>query len=179
MISDPLTSVTAIIERGHERVSVARDTVNRPMIHHLCEALGDTDARCFDPDVARAAGYSDVIAPVSALQVWNMTNPSEPEIRTDVEDAYSAVSDAGYSAVVAVNSDQEYDRALVPGDLLTAHERVESIVGPKTTGLGEGYFITTLVTYTDQNDVRVGTMRFRTLWYDPSKRDTADRKEER
>ena len=45
-------------------------------------------------------------------------------------------------------------------------------MGPKQTGLGEGYFITTLTTYTDQQGERVGTMRFRTLWYNPAKRST-------
>lgn len=173
MTDDPLTTVTAIIERGRERVSVARDAVNRPMIHHLCDALGDTDPRCLDPEIAHAAGFPDVIAPASSLQVWNMTNPSEPEIHSDVETAYAALREAGYPAVVAVNSDQEYHRALVPGDLLTARERVASITGPKQTGLGEGYFITTVISYSDQHDQPVGTMRFRTFWY---RNDSTDRK---
>ena len=174
MSIDPTAVITEMIEQGNERVSVARDAVNRPMIHHLCDVMEDTNPLYLDPEVARAAGHSDVIAPASALQVWNMINPSDPEIESDVDAAYELLAEAGYPKVVAVNCDQEYDRPLVPGDLLTAHERVESLSGPKQTGLGEGYFITTLTTYTDQKQERVGTMRFRTLWYDPSKRNSDD-----
>ena len=164
-------TVNRIIEEANERVSVARDPVNRPMIHHLCDALEERNPVYLDPEVARAAGHPDVVAPPSALQVWNMMNPGEPEVSSDVDRAYELLAESGYPKVVAVNSEQEYDRYLVPGDVLTAHERVESLTGPKQTGLGEGYFITTLTTYTDQNGERVGTMRFRTLWYDPSKRE--------
>ena len=164
-------TIGRIIEEANERVTVARDPVNRPMIHHLCDALEERNPIHLDPEVARAAGHPDVVAPPSALQVWNMLIPGEPDVESDVDRAYALLAEAGYPKVVAVNSEQEYDRYLVPGDVLTAHERVESLTGPKQTGLGEGWFITTLTTYTDQNGERVGTMRFRTLWYDPSKRE--------
>lgn len=177
MTADPLSVIRGLIDRRSERVSIARDAVNVPMIHHLCDAVGDRDPRCLDREAARAAGYPDVIAPASSLQVWNMANPGEARTASDVEAAYAALADGGYSAVVAVNCDQEYDRALVPGDLLTAHERIESVAGPKRTGLGEGFFLTTLTRYTDQHGEQVGTMRFRTLWYRPGPQ--ADRTEDR
>lgn len=172
MSNDPSARIGEIIAAGRERVSVARDAVNRPMIHHLCEAMGEKNPIHLDPAAARAAGHPDVVAPPSALQVWNMINPSDPVIESDVDRAYGILAESGYPKVVAVNCDQEYDRYLVPGDLLTATEKVETFVGPKQTGLGEGYFITTLTTYTDQAGERVGTMRFRTLWYNPEKRNS-------
>ncbi|MSR97803.1 MaoC family dehydratase [Arthrobacter sp. BL-252-APC-1A] len=174
MSIDPATSIGEIITDARERVSVARDEVNRPMIHHLCDAVGERNPAYLDPEAARAAGHPGVVAPPSALQVWNMINPSDPVIESDVDRAYAELAEAGYPKVVAVNCDQEYDRYLVPGDILTAAEKVESLVGPKQTGLGEGYFITTLTTYTDQKGERVGTMRFRTLWYNPAKRSSND-----
>lgn len=170
MSNDPTGKIGAIIAAGRERVSVARDEVNRPMIHHLCDAMEETNPIYLDPEAARAAGHPDVVAPPSALQVWNMINPSDPVIESDVDRAYAELAESGYPKVVAVNCDQEYDRYLVPGDVLTATETVETLVGPKQTGLGEGYFITTLTSYTDQRGERVGTMRFRTLWYNPAKR---------
>ncbi|GAA5228962.1 FAS1-like dehydratase domain-containing protein [Paeniglutamicibacter antarcticus] len=169
MSKDPTTRIGEIIAAGHERVSVARDEVNRPMINHLCDAMGERNPIYLDPEAARAAGHTDVVSPPSALQVWNMINPSDPEIESDVDHAYAILAECGYPSVVAVNCDQEYDRYLLPGDVLTATEKVETFVGPKQTGLGEGYFITTLTTYTDQESKRVGTMRFRTLWYNPAK----------
>ncbi|MGP5163117.1 FAS1-like dehydratase domain-containing protein [Arthrobacter rhombi] len=174
MSSDPTAAIARIIDAANERISVARDPVNRPMIHHLCDALDEHNPIHLDAAVARAAGHPDVVAPPSALQVWNMTNPGETPEPSDVDRAYALLGECGYPNVVAVNCDQEYDRYLAPGDVLTATERVESFTGPKQTGLGEGYFITTLTTYTDQEGLRVGTMRFRTLWYATSRRNTDD-----
>ena len=48
--------------------------------------------------------------------------------------------------------------------------RSSAIVGPKKTGLGEGYFITTLQTYRDQDGEVVGEMRFRILKFKPGQR---------
>ena len=160
--------IQRMIDSGGSRISVARDPVNRPMIHHLCDALGDRNPVYLDPGFAAAAGYTDVIAPPGALQVWNMLPPGEnPDISTasQVEQAYDLLRHGGYPNVVAVNCEQEYTRYLVPGDVLTCEERVEHISEPKTTKLGPGYFITTLTTYTDQESRPVGSMRFRTLWY--------------
>lgn len=161
------TRIRRIIDEGDTRVTVARDPVNRPMIHHLSDALGDRNAIYLDPDEARAAGHSDVVAPPGALQVWNMVIPGREDESngSPVDRAYDILRYGGYPNVVAVNSEQEYGRYLVPGDILTGTERVEQLSEHKTTGLGPGYFITTLTTYTDQNDEFVGTMRFRTLWY--------------
>jgi uncharacterized OB-fold protein len=79
----------------------------------------------------------------------------------------SMVEAEGYIGVVATNCEQTYHRYLRPGDLLTVSSEVESITGPKETGLGEGYFITTLQTYRDQTDATVGEMRFRILKFKP------------
>lgn len=157
--------VAQIIAADVRRTSIARDPVNRPMIHHLCDALEDRNPVYLNVESAQAVGHADVVAPPGALQVWNMAVPSQEVQASEVERAYGLLTEAGYPNVVAVNCEQTYERYLVPGDLLTAEERVESLVGPKTTGLGEGYFITTLTTLTDQDDQVVGTMRFRTLWY--------------
>jgi uncharacterized OB-fold protein len=79
----------------------------------------------------------------------------------------SLVDAEGYVGVVATNCEQTYHRYLRPGDLLTVSSEVESIAGPKRTGLGEGFFITTLQTYRDQRGDVVGEMRFRILKFKP------------
>lgn len=159
--------IRQIIESGDTRVSVARDPVNRPMIHHLCDALGDRNPIYLDRKAAQAAGHADVVAPPSALQVWNMEIPGAIDTSppSSVERAYDTLRYGGFPNVVAVNSEQEYARYLVPGDVLTCEESVEELSGPKTTKLGPGYFITTLTRFRDQESRFVGSMRFRTLWY--------------
>lgn len=161
--------IDQIIDDANERRATGRDPVNRAMIHHLCDAFDETNPIYLDPAAARAEGFDDVVAPPAALQVWTMLNPGEQRAGApdggDVERAFAALRDGGYPNVVAVNCVQNYDRYLTVGDEVSLSERVESLVGPKQTALGEGWFITLLTTYTDQLGRRVGTMRFRTLWY--------------
>lgn len=161
-----IDNIEAIIERAEPKRSLARDPVNAPMIHHLGDALGDFNPIYSDPEAAKKAGYDDVVAPPASLQVWNMVNPGEEkQPEGDIDRAYEFVTSAGFSNVVAVNCEQDYDRYLQPGDLLTCEESIEQVTGPKQTALGEGFFITTLTSYYDQHGHRVGRMRFRTLWY--------------
>ena len=45
--------------------------------------------------------------------------------------------------VLGTNCEQTYDRYLRVGEEVTVTTRLESVVGPKQTGVGEGYFVTT------------------------------------
>ena len=53
------------------------------------------------------------------------------------------LDDAGYTAVLGTNCEQTYDRYLRLGEQVRVdHARSTSVVGPKQTGVGEGYFVT-------------------------------------
>lgn len=149
--------------------TVGRDPVNVPMIRHLCDALGDRNPVYTDPAFADRSVHGSIVAPATSLQVWTMPglaprsdDPDNPQNRL-----MSMVEAEGYIGVVATNCEQTYHRYLRPGDLLTVSSEVESVTGPKNTGLGEGYFITTLQTYRDQSGEVVGEMRFRILKFCP------------
>nr|WP_037896834.1 bifunctional MaoC family dehydratase N-terminal/OB-fold nucleic acid binding domain-containing protein [Streptomyces sp. NRRL S-920] len=137
-----------------------KDPVNEPMIRHWCEAMGDTNP---------AYAGADPIAPPTMLQAWTMGGLSGHEGRSEAYDALFALLDgAGYTAVVATDCEQEYARALRPGDSITFDAVIESVSERKTTKLGTGHFITTRM------DVRAdgepaGTHRFRILKYAPAK----------
>ncbi len=157
------------VGRPYGGPSVGRDPVNMPMIRHLTDALGDRNPVYTDEEFARQSIHGGIVAPATSLQVWTMPGlaqrPSDPS--NEQAKLMSMVDDEGYVGVVATNCEQVYHRYLRPGDLLTVSSEVESIVGPKATGLGEGYFITTLQTYRDQKDDVVGEMRFRILKFKP------------
>jgi uncharacterized OB-fold protein/acyl dehydratase len=151
--------------------SVGRDPVNVPMIRHLTDALGDRNPVYTDEEFAKNSIHGGIVAPATSLQVWTMpglaprpsqADPSNPQARL-----MSMIDAEGYVGVVATNCEQTYHRYLRPGDLLTVSSEVESITGPKQTGLGEGYFVTTLQTYRDQTGEIVGEMRFRILKFKP------------
>ena len=149
--------------------TVGRDPVNVPMIRHLTDALGDRNPVYTDEAFAADSVHGGIVAPATSLQVWTMTGLVPRS--TDPENAQgrlmSMLDAEGYVGVVATNCEQTYHRYLRPGDLLTVSSEVESITGPKKTGLGEGYFITTLQTYRDQRGDVVGEMRFRILKFVP------------
>jgi hypothetical protein len=77
----------------------------------------------------------------------------------------------GYTAVLGTNCEQSYDRYLRVGERLRVTAALDAVVGPKTTGMGEGYFVTSRNTwYVDHEDgtaERVATMLFRVLKFIP------------
>ncbi|MFF7388892.1 bifunctional MaoC family dehydratase N-terminal/OB-fold nucleic acid binding domain-containing protein [Streptomyces scabiei] len=136
-----------------------KDPVNSPMIRHWCEAMGDTNPAYTGPDA---------IAPPTMLQVWTMGGLSGHETRAPAYDELLALlDDAGCTSVVATDCEQEYLRALRPGDEVTFDSVIESVSERKTTRLGTGYFVTTRMDVR-VGDELVGTHRFRILKYVPA-----------
>jgi hypothetical protein len=79
----------------------------------------------------------------------------------------AVLDEGGFTSVVATNCEQEYSRPIVLGDRLSVSSSIESVSPEKHTGLGIGHFITTLLTFTDQNGATVADMRFRILKFRP------------
>ena len=157
----------------------ARDPVNRPMIHHWCDAIGDCTAVYLDEEAAAASRFGGIVAPPTMLQAWSMPGlagrgPSlPPEKQAPPAGAGGArgpialLNEAGYTSVVATDCEQDYHRYLRPGDRIAVSAVLESVSGEKRTALGDGYFVTEKTTYTDQGGEVVAEMRFRTLWFKP------------
>jgi uncharacterized protein len=157
------------MEVGVEQV--APDPVNVPMIRHWCEAMGDTNPVYLDEDAARASVHGGLVAPPTMLQAWVM-RPFGVDRNaggvTPYTEMTAAVESGGFTSVVASNCEQTYDRYLRPGDVLTMKVTIDSISAEKSTGLGQGHFVTTRQDYFDQNGARVGSMLFRILKFRPN-----------
>jgi uncharacterized OB-fold protein len=145
--------------RGFAPAREGADPVNEPMIRHWAEAIGDTNPR-WQPG-------PDCEAPPAMAQVWTMPGlkperpPGEP-----LWDTMVALDDAGYTSVLGTNCDQTYARTLRPGERVSISSRLDDVVGPKQTGVGEGYFVTTRNTWTVDGE-EVATMLFRVLKFKP------------
>lgn len=147
-----------IAEQGESAPRLARDPVNLPMINNWLEAIGDEHP-----------GYTEV-APPAMVQVWTMAGLRGQRAADDPLGAMMAVLDeAGYTSVVATNSDQTYHRYLEVGEHLSVTTSLEDVTGPKRTGLGEGWFVTTRSTWW-VGDEAVAEMRFRVLKYKPARK---------
>lgn len=148
-----------IAARGESRPRLARDPVNQAMINNWVEAMGDANPRY--------APGEDTVAPPAMIQAWTMPGLHGQRAGDDPLGAMmSTLDDAGYTSVVATNSEQNYRRYLRPGEHVSASNRLESVVGPKRTALGEGWFVTTRTTWYVGDEV-VADMLFRVLKFRP------------
>jgi len=149
----------------------ARDPVNQPMVNNWVEAMGDRNPVYVDAAAAEEVhGGTGTVAPPAMAQVWTMygldpaRDPADPLYAT-----MAMLDEAGFTSVLATNCEQTYDRYLRPGEQVRVTNRLESVVGPKTTALGEGYFATTVNTWYVGGE-RVATMLFRVLKFRPKDR---------
>ncbi|GHF42349.1 DNA-binding protein [Streptomyces mashuensis] len=144
------------------------DVVNPAMIRHWCEVMGDTDP------VHQGPG---AVAPAAMLQVWIMRGGAPrrsggtPERSAAYEELLALLDDAGCTAVVATDCEQEYLRPLWPGDVITYDAVIESVSPRKTTRLGTGHFVTTRTEIRAGGEL-AGVHRFRILKYAPARTGT-------
>lgn len=140
--SDLQAGIDGILASGRGEPTIARDPVNEPMIHHWTDAIGDTNPIYVDEAAAIAAGHDGIVAPPAMIQVWTMMGLGRARSDDDpLARAMKLFDDAGYVGVVATNCDQTYHRYLKPGEQVAMSAEIVSIIGPKQTALGEGYFI--------------------------------------
>ncbi len=108
-------------------------------------------------------------------QVWTM--PGLGRRRPD-DDPLSRMMEVltaeGYTAVLGTNCEQTYERYLRVGEQLRVTTALDSVVGPKNTAMGEGYFVTSrntwYVCHEDGQSEVVATMLFRVLKFSPKEK---------
>jgi hypothetical protein len=147
----------------------ADDPVNVPMIRHWVEAVEDDNPTYLDDAAAQATGREGIVAPATMLQVWTMKGLKAQRARPDSlqTELLEVLDEAGFTSVVATDTEQEYLRELVPGDHLAATGYIDGVSDEKTTALGDGHFVSTRTDFHDQHGELVGTMTFRILKFKP------------
>jgi uncharacterized OB-fold protein/acyl dehydratase len=137
------------------------------MVNNWVEALGDANPIYVDEAAARDAGHEGLVAPPAMIQVWTMGGLHGARSGDDpLGQMMTLLDGAGYTSVVATNCEQTYHRYLRPGEQVSVTTTLESVVGPKKTALGEGWFVTTHNTWF-ANDEPVAEMLFRVLKFAP------------
>jgi uncharacterized OB-fold protein len=148
---------------GPSSPRTARDPVNQPMINNWTEALRDENPL-----------YSQGVAPPAMIQVWTMAGLHGRRAPDDPVGLMMAVLDeAGFSSVVATNCEQTYHRYLRVGEQVEVTTQLADVVGPKTTALGEGWFVTSRNSWF-VGDELVAEMLFRVLKFRPPATRSAD-----
>ena len=178
MSNDAAAGIRAAAERimalGESAPRQARDPVNLPIIENWVEAIGDANPVYIDPGYAAASVHGGLVAPPMMAQVWTMVGLGQVRESGDPTGAMVKLLDeAGYTGVVATNSDHVFRRYLRHGERLAVTVGLIGLTGPKRTALGEGWFFTTRQTWYS-GDEEVATMDFRILKFRPAP-DGADR----
>ncbi|WP_243788062.1 bifunctional MaoC family dehydratase N-terminal/OB-fold nucleic acid binding domain-containing protein [Saccharopolyspora gloriosae] len=168
---DTEQAIPAIAERisaaGESSPRLARDPVNQPLINNWVEAMRDGNPVYTSPEAAAESVHGGLVAPPAMAQVWTMPG-LHPDFETDdpLYSMMSALDEFGFISVVATNCEQKYHRYLRHGERVAVTTRLESVVGPKRTGLGEGWFVTTRNTWYVGSEP-VAEMMFRVLKFRP------------
>lgn len=168
--------LTALAERqiavGEVRGVAAADPVNLPMIRHWTDAMGDANPVYTDEALAAASVHGEIVAPPAMVQVWTMPGLRRGKgVASPVDDVLAALDEGGFTGVVATNCEQTHHRYLRLGERLAPATRMAELSGPKTTALGEGYFVTWVVTWYSGPEP-VAEMMFRILKFRPREKKT-------
>ncbi|WP_067569080.1 bifunctional MaoC family dehydratase N-terminal/OB-fold nucleic acid binding domain-containing protein [Nocardia acidivorans] len=162
-----LAAAEKIKQAGESSPRLGRDPVNQPMINNWVEGIGDANPIYVDEAAAIAAGHPGIVAPPAMAQVWTMLGLTGSRPEDDPMTVTNELLDAaGYTSVVATNCDQTYHRYLEIGERVAVRSSLDSIVGPKRTGLGEGWFLTYRTNWY-VGDELVTEMLFRLLKFMP------------
>ncbi|MFC0530498.1 MaoC family dehydratase [Phytohabitans kaempferiae] len=151
---------------------VAGDAVNAPMIRHWCQAMGDENPGYTDPDWAESGPFGQIVAPPAMLQSWTHHDrrfPVATEPGNAEEELVGVLAEAGYTSVVATGCTLRFTRYLTIGDRVHYQATIRSVSPRKSTALGEGYFVTTEMRYTDAAGESVGSVDFVTLRFRPAR----------
>ncbi len=116
--------------------------------------------------------FTEGEAPPSMAQVWTMYGlGGKPGADDPLHSMMRSLTDLGFTAVLGTNCEQSYERYLRVGESVRVTTALDSVVGPKATGMGVGYFVTSRNTwYVDAPDGSsevVATMLFRVLKFIP------------
>lgn len=145
---------------------IGRDPVNLPMVHHWCQALGDTNPAYLDEQWAATSRRGQLIAPPGMLQTWTMDAPRDVEPGSN-DEVMKRLDAAGYTSVVAVNYEHEYLRELQHGERVSVRSMAEDLSPEKKTALGVGVFTTVKHEYTTDDGELIGIGRMRLLKFKP------------
>lgn len=157
-----MAEVAKIEALGESPRKFARDPINQAMINNWTEAIGETDPR-----------FTSGEAPPAMAQVWTMDG-LDPTTRSNapLHSTMQIFDKAGFTSVLGTDCNQTYLRPVKVGEHVTLTAKLDSVIGPKRTGVGEGYFVSTTNTWRVGDEV-VATMLFRVLKFKPGQRKVA------
>ena len=190
-----LEEVRGFIGRGTDREGFqAPAPVSAAQIRQMVQAVGDRNPIYSDEQAARASVHGALVAPPLWLYSWMMAGlapqsdegvlvddaryfhnaamgqrragPSVPTVRDEMN---KLLESRGFASPVVTDTSYTFEHYLRAGDWPRFSSWiVEDVVGPKTTKVGVGFFVS-LRLEVNVGDVRVATIKQRYLRAKPNK----------
>ena len=141
----------------------AWNKVSRTQVWQWCAAMGDSNPLYLSGEA--------VVAPPTMLQSWTFRdvhgNYAPGSTDKNTYEVLGKLDELGFFGSVAVSYDQTYHRYLKEGDHVHSYSTIANISDLKTTGLGQGCFVTEFAEYFNQDDELVGDATITYLKYQP------------
>lgn len=175
---DWLPEVRSMVGREYGRI-YAWDEVNPAMVRQWCEMMGVDNPLYTDPDYAATTEFGELVAPPAMLQPWcleglHMNNYPPGSTDENPYEVLGLLEKQGYPAVVAVNSELNFERYLRMGEKLYYTTLIKEVSDEKTTALGTGFFVTQVMPFysvKEGGDEKVGELLFRVFKFRPAQVD--------
>ena len=155
----------------------APDPVNAAMIRHWAHALSDFNPAYLDQEFATTSRYGALVSPPVMLQSWTMAPPKLEGIhdRGGVpvelgENPLQFLADAGYTGIIATNSEFEIQRYPRGGEEISAETGFEAISDGKKAALVTVFLVARVTTYRNTYGEHYGRPHFRTLRFKSARR---------
>lgn len=152
------------------------NSVNRAQIWQWCSAMSDHNPRYLPQDDSPAT------APPAMMQMWTMRNShfryAPGSVQDEPFEVLAVLKELGCGGNVAVSYDLRFHRYLQEGDRVHSYSTISHITELKKTALGEGYFITELAEYLDQNESCFAEATISYFAYRPAEKPQAARNED-
>jgi acyl dehydratase len=132
-----------------------------------CALLADPNPVYWD-HAAATARFGAPVAPPGTLMCWRFGAPWQPGGRPAHGPLIGLEVPLPVDDLINVSTVTEFYAPLFIGTRLTFVDTVVSIAGPKKTGLGEGYFVTTEFDAIDDSGTKVATNRNVMLRFTPN-----------
>jgi acyl dehydratase len=186
----------AYVGTGGDRYVPARDRITLEAVRRMTDVAGDRNPVYSDPELAARSAHGAVVAPPGSLLAWwaRGFDPVGSSDRIDgqgirrfrldpaparldgvkdrgstLEGIHRVLAEEGYASLLVAGGEIELGRYPRVGDrLLFSDTRVELILGPMRTALGEGYFVTYSMKVKDQDDLPVAAMRVTFFNFSPA-----------
>lgn len=147
---------------GETAVYTAPEPVGRASIRYYALAVGDENPIYTDEDAAKAAGYRDVVAPLTWITETNQYMTGERNNEGYMGHGWGI--EIPNTRLVRGGNSYTFDHPIHPDDVITATWRIDDATERQTSKGQDMLIVTSSATYTNQDGTVLATNTESLIW---------------